>query len=153
MYLSSLGADQWMFDYVVEGMTLTLTAPNATWVFEWVPPTPDAELVGTAWVLNEMIDPSGYSHTSGMDAGTLRLDPDGTVTGSTSCRELAATWTADGDGVQFDDLVVTGECTPQLAEVDVQVVQVLGGPVSVHIDADHLVLMSPDGTGIGFRAG
>ena len=152
-YLGSIGAaQQQIFDYLIVGTSLTLSAPAATWIFEWVVPTPDAELVGTTWVLNDLIDPAGYAHTSGMEAGTLRLDPDGTVTGSTSCRELTATWSADGDGVQFDDLVVTGACTAELADVDDQVVHVLEGPVSVHIDADHLVLMAQNGTGLGFLA-
>jgi heat shock protein HslJ len=58
-----------------------------------------------------------------------------------------------GDVVQFTSFAAAGECHPDLAWQDGQVVTVLGDGFTVAIEGDRLTVTSTGGEGLTYRAG
>ena len=140
--------------FVVDGDRLSLTGPDGTWTFEPLAPPPTAELVGTTWVLSGLLDGSTASAVAGMEAATLVLGADGTVSGSTPCRTLSGTWTEDGGEIRFPDFAADGECAdPVLADLDARIVTVLGDGFRVEFDGRTLTVLDADGTGLTYTPG
>lgn len=147
-YLGSIGPTATV---TLDGASLVLASPAATWIFEVVPTTPDASFVGTRWVLSEQFGEFGVSNTVGMESGYVIFSDDGGVSGSTGCRPFTGSW-SDSDGVVSVDVVASGECTGVLVDVDAVMLSALAAGFTPHIDANHLVVAS-DGVGVGFFAG
>jgi heat shock protein HslJ len=147
-YLGSIGPTATLAN---EGGLLRLTGPASAWVFERVPPVADVPFVGTRWQLDSLLDGGGASFVIGMDNASLIFADDGTVTGSTSCRSLTASWRMDGERVVTSDLVVTGTCDGLLVDVDEAVLALLDDGFVPEIDEDRLRAMTDDDTGIAFR--
>ncbi len=148
-YLAALG-DVTAVDLV--GDELVLSGPASELVFARQAEVPAAELVGQPWVLETLIEGETASSVAG-DPATLLLDPDGTLTGSTGCRALSGDYTISGALVLFTTFAADGDCPPELADQDNQVVTVLGDGFTVEIDGDQMTLTSQGSEGLVYRAG
>jgi heat shock protein HslJ len=137
--------------YEVEGDRLVLIAPGSEWRFDREPPVEPAELVGTPWVLDTLIDGDAASNVPGMDAATLRFADDGTFAGSTVCRSFTGRWVVDGASVVVTDLALEGSCADDEQALDSAIVGVLAR-MQVEIDGDRLTLSAPDGAGLSYAA-
>jgi heat shock protein HslJ len=82
---------------------LTLTGSGVELVFTRVPEVPDAELVGTRWILSTLFQ--GDAASSVLGDGWLKLAADGTLAGSTGCRGFSASYAVSGDRLVVSDLV------------------------------------------------
>ena len=127
-----------------DGLELVLSAPGTVLRFEALPPVPTAELVGTVWVLETLIEGDAATSVSGEPA-TLKLGDDGTFSGSTGCRTLSGSYVVRGDEVVSTNLSAEGDCPSGLEAQDDHVVTVLGDGFTVSIDGDRLTLSAEGG--------
>jgi heat shock protein HslJ len=131
------------------GDELTMRGEGAELVYSLLPPVPDEALQGTRWMLESLILGDAVSSVQG-DAWLI-LEPNGTITGSTGCRELSGRYVVSGDQLRWTDLRAEGACSADLEQQDRLVVGVLEQPI-VTIEGSHLTLSRPDGTGLGYLA-
>ena len=112
-----------------------------------VPPVPEAELVGTRWVLETIAQ--GGTATAAVGEAVLELREDGTATFSTGCPTMNGTWTTSGDTVLLADLAFEPiPCPPPATpEQDSLVTQTLSGGFQVTIDGDVLTVTNVDTRG------
>jgi heat shock protein HslJ len=132
------------------GDRLTFTGPDVELAFDRLPPVPVAGMVGTDWVLESLISGDAVSSVAGAPA-TLRLDADGTFSGSTGCRTFKGRWIEANGGISHSNLAMQGECPPDLSDQDGHVVGVLEG-FRVSIDGQVMTLTGERGEGLGYRA-
>ena len=133
--------------------TLILTGDETELRFVLLPPIPTAELIDTRWELETLIyGPSNDSVASSAAPAHLVLKSDGTVAGSTGCRELHGKWTEAGDEIAFTTFGGDGKCSEELREQDDHVVGVLGDGFTVEIEGDQLKVFSRGGLGLAYRA-
>lgn len=132
------------------GETLTLTGAGVELTFELVPPTPDASLVGTAWVLDALVEGDAVSSTMG-DPATLELREDGTLSGTTGCRTFDGRFELADDAVRVTDLVNDDRACPDLVRQDEHVLAVIGDGFRYTIDGNRLTL-TDGGIGLGYLA-
>jgi heat shock protein HslJ len=133
------------------GDVLTLSGDGAELVFEQLAPVPDAALRGTRWALESLIQGDAVSSVS--DGGWLQLDADGTLSGSTGCRNFDGAYVVTGDTVTITQLATTDQaCTGLVEAQDRHVIEVIEGGFMVAIDGDRLTLTLVDGNGLDFRA-
>lgn len=131
-----------------DGDRLTLSGPGVELVWDRLAPVPDAALVGTTWVLDSVI--AGETVSSVLGQATLLLRPDGTMAGSTGCRDFVGQWTDRGDGtIELKPMMDDITCTDPLGTQDRHVTQVLG-IASVSIDGPNMTLMTDGGLGLGY---
>jgi heat shock protein HslJ len=148
-YMAALGAAETI---AREGDTLVLAGDATELRFERLPAIPTADLIDTRWELESLIfGQSGDSVVSSAAPAELLLDSDGTVSGSTGCRELYGEWIEDGDEILFTTFGADGDCPEELQEQDGHVVGVLGDGFTVEIDGDQLVVSSSGGLGLAYR--
>lgn len=90
--------------FTVEDGRLTLEGPNERLVFEPEPEAPTAELLGTTWILESVIQGQGPdgSVASAMDPAQLTLG-DGTLTLTSSCLDIEARWVEQGSEFRVTD--------------------------------------------------
>ena len=131
------------------GEELTMWGEGVELVYSLLPPVPDEALQGTRWMLESLIQGDAVSSVQG-DAW-LVLEADGTMTGSTGCRDLSGRYVVSGDQLRWTDLRAEGECGADLEQQDHLVVGVLEQPI-VAIEGNRLTLSRPDGTGLGYVA-
>ncbi|HSK22281.1 MAG TPA: META domain-containing protein [Egicoccus sp.] len=83
--------------FTVDDERLTLEGPNERLVFEREPEAPTAELLGTTWTLESVINGQGPDGAvaSAMDTAELTLG-DGTLTLTSSCLDIEARWVEQG---------------------------------------------------------
>lgn len=133
------------------GDELTLSGGGAELVYELLPPVPDAALQDTEWALESLIQGEAVSSVQGEP--WLKLNADGTLSGSTGCREFDGEYTVVGDQVVTTTLRTTDQaCSADLADQDGFVLEVIGDGFTVAIDGDRLTLGKPDGSGLDYRA-
>ncbi|TFV65777.1 UNVERIFIED_ORG: META domain-containing protein [Bacillus sp. AZ43] len=130
---------------------LVLTGDGVELRFTPVAPVPDSELAGTRWVLESLVDGETMSSTSGL-TGTLQLDRDSTAEATTGCRTITGTWLEEDDRLVIDDLLASGECTPDAERQDAHVTAVLASGPTLAIEEDRLTLTADDGRGLVYRA-
>lgn len=136
------------------GDIASLTGDGVEYTFELVPPVPIAELIGSIWVLDTIIQGDAASSTvATADPATLLLNADGTFTGGTGCREISGEYVVSGDTVQFTSFSADGECRSDVEWQDGQVVTVLGDGFTVKIEGDRLIVTAPGGEGLSYKAG
>jgi heat shock protein HslJ len=135
-----LGALALITDASRDGDQLILTGEGAELTFELLPPVPDEEMVGTTWVLNTIT--TGDVASSVLGEPMLQLSADGTLTGSTGCRELVGRYVIYGDEVVVTDLEAIGQCSDELSGQDGQVISVLEGGFTVAVDGASLTIGS-----------
>lgn len=135
-----------------DGDRLVLSGEDVTLAFAGRPPVPTEQLVGTTWLLSTLVDGEVAASVSGEPA-LLRLEADGTLTGSTGCRDLTGRYVVTGDEVLLTDLSAGDrECPPELAEQDGHVVQVLGDGFRAEVDGSRLTLSSTGDVGLVYVA-
>lgn len=144
-----LGALQRDVELARSADALTMTGSGADLRFTEVPPVEPAELVGTTWTLDTIIEGDAASSVQG--APTLFLDPDGTFAATTGCRDISGRYLIEGDALVFPEMRADGECTEQLQGQDSAVISVLENP-RIEIDGKRLTLTAAGDQGLSFRA-
>ena len=133
------------------GDVLTLSGDGAELAFELVPPVPDAALQDTEWTLESLIQGDAVSSVS--EGGWLQLNADGTLSGSTGCRDFDGSYVVTGDTVAITQLSTTDQaCTGLVEAQDRHVIEVIEGGFMVAIDGDRLTLSLANGNGLDYRA-
>ena len=123
-----------------DGDTLTLSGPQVELTYGFVPPPPTADLIGTTWVLESLLLGSGADAVAtSAEPAELRLEEDGTVTGTTGCRRLEGTWRQNGDEIVFPSLAADGECPETLSQQDGYVVSI-GDGFTFEVEGDTLTI-------------
>ncbi|MEX1038212.1 MAG: META domain-containing protein [Acidimicrobiia bacterium] len=138
-------------DAIIEGTTLTLSGPETTLEFQALAPVPNADLLGTVWVLDGLVSGDSVSSVAG-DRATLELFSDGSLLGSTGCRTLTGTYVESAGSIETLTLAADGECPEDLFAQDSHVISVLEGPFQVEVEGQSLTLTSSGGDGLAYRA-
>jgi heat shock protein HslJ len=134
-----------------DGDRLTLSGPGVELAFDRLRAPPLAELVGADWVLDSLVTGDAVSSVAG-DPATLRLEPDGSVRGSTGCRTFSGKWISANGGIATPELRMDQtECTPELAEQDGHVVSVLE-EFRATVEGQVLTLTGGGSEGLIYRA-
>ncbi len=136
------------------GDVLTLDGPAGTMTFAPEPPVADAPLAGTRWRLDSIL--AGDTASSVLSAGVgIRFADDGSVRGSTGCRDFSGSWRRTGDRIALADLVWTPPvpCTDRMAEQDGVVLGVLETGSTASVEGRLLTLSGHGGAGLVYRAG
>ncbi|MDJ0924310.1 MAG: META domain-containing protein [Acidimicrobiia bacterium] len=137
------------FEY--RGERLVFKGPTDDLLFDPVLPAPTADLVGTTWVLETLVEGETASSVGG-DPATLTLSTDGSLTASTGCRDLTGRWLESGGVIIVPELSADGECPDELWKQDSLVVTVIGDEFRAEVDGEMLTLSSMGGDGLVFRA-
>lgn len=134
-----------------DGDRLTLVGPGVELVFDRVLPPPATALAGTTWILETLL--AGDVASSVQGQATLQLRPDGTLAGSTGCRDFVGSWTDQADGtLTLEPMMDAIGCAEPLGSLDQHVTQVLGGRPQAHVDGQQLTLTTDGGLGLVYRA-
>jgi len=120
-------------------------------MYERLDPVPAAELLGTVWVLDGLIQGEAVSSVMG-ERATLELFSDGSFIGSTGCRDISGSYVISGGAVQFTDFRAEGECVADLANQDSRVISALEGGFRVEIDRDRMTTWMAGDEGLIYRA-
>ncbi len=141
--------------FTIAGGVLTLSGPTTELVLGALAPVPDSEIIGTTWVLDTYIDGEAASNMPIMELATLTLNADGTLTGSTSCRQLTGMWITTGATIQFTsfsaiDDPTAGVCAPESQTLDGLVISVLESGFTVEVDGPRMTLMAPGNEGLSY---
>ncbi len=135
------------------GKTLTLTGRDTELRFELLPAPPTAELTDTMWYLESLIEGTGSQTTArSADRARLVLRSDGTLSGSTGCREFEGEWIERGDEIIFARLAVEGHCPEELRQQDGHVLGVLGDGFTARIEGHIVMLLDQGDLGLAYRA-
>jgi heat shock protein HslJ len=135
-----------------DGDTLTLSGPSAELRFAPVPPVPTADLVGTTWTLETLIQGETASSVAG-ETAMLLLAADGSLTGSTGCREFTGAYTETGGEIVVTEMTMgEQDCPDDLRAQDSHVVEVIGDGFRVAVDGNTLTLSSRGELGLVYRA-
>ena len=125
---------------------LTLTGSDVELIFERQPPVPTAELEDTVWNLDGLIEGRGPGGVvSSAEPATLQLRSDGSLVGTTGCRDLTGKWQARGDEIATPELAAEGSCPARLQAQDGHVVEVIGDAFMVEIEGETLTIFSTRG--------
>jgi heat shock protein HslJ len=131
--------------------TLLLEGPGVELTFALDVPEPDASLLGTAWSLESMV--TGDAVSSVLGPATLVLDEDGTMRGSTGCRDFTARYELSGADLRVSDLVADQvECEEGVASQDAHVLATFQGQLRLSIEASRLSISGTD-RGLDYLAG
>ena len=99
-----------------------------------------AALEGVPWVLSSGLDVEGWEQA----APSVTFE-DGTVGGSTGCNRFTASYTVDGDAVEFGMIASTQiACPPPADAVERAYVEALGRVAGWRLDGEELVLLDED---------
>lgn len=147
-FLTALGMVE---GFAVTTDDLTLSTPLGDLIFRRVEPVPTADLVGTTWVLETLVEGDAASSVGG-DPATLLLSADGTLTGSTGCRTLTGTWIDSGGVIVVPTLAAEGECPDDLSSQDSLVTTVVGDEFRTVVDGNVLSLTSMGGDALVYRS-
>lgn len=133
-----------------DGM-LVMTGSRTEMTFTQLAPVPTADLLGTVWVLDGLVQGDVVSSVSG-ERATLELFSDGSFIGSTGCRTIAGSYVITGADVQFTTWGAEGDCPAELAEQDSRVISALEGGFRVEIDGDRMTTWVAGDEGLVYRA-
>lgn len=136
---------------VLEGDTLILRGNGVDLRFQSLEPVPTAALLDQVWVLDGFIQGEAVSSVGG-DRATIEFFSDGSVLGSTGCRDFAGSYVVSGGEVFITSLNMSGECPGDLAAQDGMVVSALEGGIRVTIDGLTLSTWTRGGYGLVYRA-
>lgn len=134
-----------------DGANLVLTGPDTELEFEPVLPTPTADVTGTVWVLDTLIDNDAASSVAG-DRATLEIFTDGSFIAGTGCRGATGTYVATATGFDTPNMAMSGECPQELQAQDSHVVSVLGDGFTAEVEGQTMTLIDPGGLGLVYRA-
>lgn len=147
LYLEALPRVQ---AFAMSDERLTLSGDGVELVFAALPQVPTAELTGTVWVLESLVQGDSLSTVTG-ERATLELFSDESMLGSTGCRTLNGNYTIAGAEVQMTELTANGECSSDLEAQDTQVVTVLGS-FRATVEGDTLTLTSSGNAGLRYAS-
>lgn len=134
------------------GDRLTLTGDGVRFVFARQAPVSTADLVGTVWLLDGLIDGDAVSSVStDITDPELILEVGGALWATTGCRTLRGRWEAAGDEIVVPELAAEGECPPELQRMDAHVIDVIGDRFRPEVDGQRLRLRSSGGLGLAYR--
>ncbi|WP_241385857.1 META domain-containing protein [Rhodococcus sp. CH91] len=152
------GSDAWLSSlfgagprWSLDGTTLTLTTDDTTVALEDEKVVdPDRPVTGTEWVVTSLRTADAVVSSVALDdaAPTLRIDEDGTVTGSTGCNEFGGSAEV-GDGmILFEPLTMTrAACRdPEVTGIETHILEVLAGEATYRVDGSSLSLTASNGT-------
>lgn len=118
-----------------------------------LPRVPTADLTGTVWVLDGLIQGDTVtSPVTGTEPATLELFTDGSLIGSTGCRTISGTYEVIGAEVQFTNWGADGECGDELSSQDSRVISALEGGFRVEIDGNRMTTWVAGDEGLLYRA-
>ena len=147
-YLAALGeVERW----VRGGESLTLSGQAVELTYALVPPTPDADLVGTRWVLDGLVDGDAVSSTMGDEPATLTLRDDGRLSGSTGCRTFDGSYQLEDGAVRVTQLINDDRACPDLETQDEHVLAVIADGFDYEIEGAQLRLVD-GGLGLVYLA-
>jgi heat shock protein HslJ len=134
---------------------LELEGPDVELVYDAVVPEPDAELEGTTWRLDALVEGGGPdgSVSSVLEEPTLEL-AGGQVTGDTGCNQFGGSYELEGERLrvgQLDQTLIG--CDEALSAQETHVIGVLQADPTVRIEGPTLVLTAEDERGLIYRAG
>lgn len=132
-----------------DGNGLVLTGAHVALRYDPLP-GPDADLEGTVWRLESLIEGQVASSTLGSQA-TLVLG-DGSLRATTGCRDLRGEYTVEADRLRVSALSADGRCDEDLARQDEHLLQVLGANPVIEINGQRLRLTT-EGGGLHYVAG
>lgn len=147
-YLDALARITW---WTVEDGSLVLAGEGAELSYVELPPVPTADLIGTVWVLESLLQDDTAASVGG-ERATLELLSDGSLIGSTGCRTLTGSYMVRGAEVRVQELAAGGECPRELADQDSRVLSVIGDRFRVQIEGDAMTLTSAGDEGLVYRA-
>jgi heat shock protein HslJ len=148
-FLGSFGPQAW---FEVEEGLLVWRTPTATWIFERVVPAPDAAIVGTVWILESVLYEFGLMATPWIGDARIEFADGGAVTGSSGCRDFAASWSLSEGTIQVDRVEIAGTCEGERAEVDGIVARVLDEGFTASVDGVRLLARPHIDLGLDYRA-
>lgn len=137
----------------LDGDELLIEGPGVELRYAELAPPPTAELVDTVWTLETLVMGDVASSALGEPATLELRRSDGTVHGSTGCREFDGTWVEQGDEILTPKLFTDDRaCPPELQEADSHVLAVIGDGFRASVDGDQLTLTDDGGAGLVYRA-
>ncbi len=131
------------------GGVLDLIAPGIDLRFARALAVPTTLIVKRTWHLTTVRSDSYYGNSNSawvnIGGATLRLDPDGTMTGTTGCHSFTATYTQNAGEIVAAHLVVrsAGECTSTSPTADAVVLQVVKAGFTFFSESGALSISSP----------
>ncbi|MDQ3690642.1 MAG: META domain-containing protein [Chloroflexota bacterium] len=145
-YLAALGR---VTAAALESDELLLEGDGVELRFRPLASPPIGELTDATWRLETLT--TGLTATGAQGDATLRLDSNGTLTGSTGCRTLRGRYVVVGGEILATRLAADGECSAVLADQDGHIVSVLGDGFRAAVEGDRLVLTSTGAQGLIYR--
>ncbi|MGZ6299486.1 MAG: META domain-containing protein [Candidatus Limnocylindria bacterium] len=132
------------------GSSMVLTGPEVELSFVVIPPVADANLMGTSWLLESLIN--GQVASSTVATATLELSADGALVASTGCRDLTGRYTISGSVVKVTlDPYDTIGCANPIGDQDAGVLRVISTQFTFSIEGQSLTLANGD-RGLGYRS-
>jgi heat shock protein HslJ len=133
-----------------DGDRLTLVGPGVELIWDRMEAGPAAPLVGTTWILETIVVGEIASTVPGQ--ATLLLRPDGTMAGSTGCRDFVGPWMDRADGtITLEPMMDAIGCAEPLGTQGQHVTRVLGGRPRASVDGQQLTLTADGGLGLVYR--
>jgi heat shock protein HslJ len=135
---------------------LVLSSPDVELVYDEVAPEPDAELVGTTWRLESLVDGLGPDGgvMSVVGEPTLELTEDGEVRGDTGCNTFSGSYELDGTTLRIGPLATTRmACEGPEAGQEEHALSVLeSAAVDVTLEGGSLRLTGSNDRALDYRA-
>ncbi len=145
-YLAALGR---VTTATLESDELFLEGDGVELRFRPLASPPIGELTDTTWNLETLT--TGLTATGAQGDVTLRLDSNGTLTGSTGCRTLRGRYVVVGGEILATRLAADGDCSAALADQDGHIVSVLGDGFRAAVEGDRFLLTSTGEQGLIYR--
>jgi heat shock protein HslJ len=143
-----LGALSRITGFTAGADTLILTGDGAELRFEPEPPTPDAALIGTMWLLETLV--RGETASTPIADATIAFAADGTVDGITGCNSFSGSYDPDtGFGPLMSSLMA---CDEPRTDQEQFVYSILVPGASVSIDGSMLTIADLEGNALLYRA-
>jgi heat shock protein HslJ len=112
---------------------------------------PDRPLEGTLWIVDGIVSDDAVSSTpAGAPEATLMIE-DGQANVDTSCNSATTSVEVTGTTLTFGPMATTLVLC-EFHDLETAVLTTLSGEVEYEIEAGHLSIRHPDGTGLEFRA-
>jgi len=154
--------DQWLFAFLGSkpGVTLAgtdLTLDNGRTNMRLVDRTiaePDRNIVGPVWTVTSLIDGDAVSSVPAGATATLVFNGDGSVDVNPGCNRGRGSWTLDGAGIAFKEVILTKmACADPAGSLENAVLAVINqGTLQASIKANVLTLQG-GGHGLQLTAG
>jgi heat shock protein HslJ len=155
-----MAQDQWYADLLTSGPSLTLDGDQLTLSSQGTVVTmtdqevvePDAELTGTTWTLDSLIQGDAASTVPKGVTSTVTFTAQGSVQVSPGCNSGGGPYTVEGDQVTFGPIALTQmACEGPASDVEAAVIQVMDGTATFQLDGSSLTLTNGP-SGLVYRA-